>query len=185
MRTLETPRLLIRPFTFPDDLPAFAALVQAAFNGPPGTDPYRDQLAFNALADPVKASLRQPPYGDRAVVLRSTGGLVGVTGFVACLAPFGQLPSLGRTENARFTPEVGLLWAIHPDHQHHGYATEAARALIDYAFTELRLARIVATTEHTNIPSQAVMRRLGMTVERNPFPTPEWFQTVGLLAAPT
>ncbi|MGH2520966.1 MAG: GNAT family N-acetyltransferase, partial [Anaerolineales bacterium] len=62
-----------------------------------------------------------------------------------------------------------------------GYATEAARALIGYAFRELNLRRIVATTDYTNEASIAVMRRLGMRIEKNPYPEPEWFQVVGVL----
>ena len=54
----------------------------------------------------------------------------------------------------------------------------------ELAFDELALARIVATTEHDNLRSIAVMRRLGMTIERNPLPEPHWFQTVGVLVNP-
>ena len=50
-------------------------------------------------------------------------------------------------------------------------------------FDVRRLSRIVATTENDNHASQRVMRRLGMTVERNPFPDPFYFETVGFLDA--
>jgi RimJ/RimL family protein N-acetyltransferase len=79
---------------------------------------------------------------------------------------------------------MGLYWALAPAHRGNGYATEAARALIDHAFGALNLARIVATTERSNTASRAVMRRLGMRVEENPLPEPEWFQVVGWLEAP-
>jgi len=62
-------------------------------------------------------------------------------------------------------------------------ATEAAQALIDYMFGVRRLARIVATTENDNHASKGVMRRLGMTVEANPYPDPFYFETVGFLNA--
>ncbi|MDX6533520.1 MAG: hypothetical protein QOF68_1264, partial [Gaiellales bacterium] len=75
-------------------------------------------------------------------------------------------------------------WALKPEARGNGYATEAARALIDWAFDNLELARIVATTEDDNSASQAVMRRLGMRVERNPDNEPAWFQVVGCLEAP-
>ena len=100
-------------------------------------------------------------------------------GFVPCLAPFGLLPSFEPTPYE--TPEIGLYWALRPAHWGHGYATEAAAALVTYAFDRLRLRRIVATTEHDNNRSIAVMRRLGMHIERNPGPEPAWFQTVGVL----
>ena len=179
MRTLETPRLLIRPFT-EDDLLDFAAIMHACFpDGPVHPVADRALLAYYALADRVQVRLRQPPYGDRAVILKQTATLIGAVGLVPCLAPFGQLPSRGRIEHARFTPEVGLFWAVAPEHRNRGYASEAATAFVGYAFDELQLEQIVATTEHDNAASIATMRRLGMTIERNPWPTPEWFQVVG------
>ena len=83
--------------------------------------------------------------------------------------------------NTLYRPEVGLYYAFDPVYQRHGYATEAARGLIDFAFSELHLGRIIATTEYDNERSQAVMQRLGMTLARNPFPDPFWFQVVGIL----
>ena len=126
------------------------------------------------------ARLLQPPYGDRAVVLKESGAFAGLVGLVPLLAPFAQLPSFGRTENAPFSAEVGLFWAISPSMQRRGIATEAARALIDDAFETLKLGRIMAGTEYDNHASIAVMRRLGMRIEKNPFPEPGWFQITGI-----
>jgi len=79
---------------------------------------------------------------------------------------------------------MGLFWAIDPEHQRHGYAAEAAQALIDFAFQQLRVKRLIATTEHDNAASIGVMRKLGMRVEKNPFPDPPWLQVVGILGHP-
>ncbi len=73
---------------------------------------------------------------------------------------------------------------MHPDHRGRGYATEAARALVDFAFGPMRLARIVATTEYDNGASQAVMRHLGMRMHENALDQPAWFQVVGILDNP-
>ena len=135
------------------------------------------------LGERVLAQLRQPPYGDRAMVLKETGRLIGSVGFVPCLAPFGQLPFFGRVEGARFSPEVGLFYAVLPEHRGRGLASEAAAAMARFAFDHLNLRRIVATTEYDNTASAAVMRRIGMTVQHNPWPTPPWFQVVGILEA--
>src|SRR5260370_1314078 len=62
-----------------------------------------------------------------------------------------------------------------------GYATEAAQALINYAFTQLHLKRIVATTTYENEASIGVMRKVGMRIEKNPSPDPSGFQAVGIL----
>jgi RimJ/RimL family protein N-acetyltransferase len=184
MRDLETDRLLIRAFRA-DDLDGFAELMDDAFGTGASRAAFREQVAYYALSDVVQARLKQPPYGDRAIVLREGGAIVGSVGFVPCLAPFGQLPSFGGTEAARHTPEVGLFWVIRTENRGNGYASEAAAAMIRFGFDELRLGRLVATTEFDNLASVGVMRRLGMRVERNPFPSPKWFQVVGVLDCPS
>jgi RimJ/RimL family protein N-acetyltransferase len=130
-------------------------------------------------------TLTAPPYGERAIELRD-GTVAGLVGLVPSLGPFGRLPSFGGDPavRERLRPEVGMYWALDPRHRGNGYATEAAAALIRWAFDNLKLARIVATTRHDNAESQAVMRRLGMRVESNPDPEPPWFQVVGWLDDP-
>jgi hypothetical protein len=96
-------------------------------------------------------------------------------------AAFGA-DSYGSADEKRVVFDYQLsFWALFPDRWGHGYATEAAAAMIAYGFEQLRLRRIVATTEHDNARSINVMRRLGMRLERNPRPEPAWFQTVGIL----
>jgi RimJ/RimL family protein N-acetyltransferase len=184
VKTLETDRLVIRPFVL-DDAADYRRLLDEAFGyGSYGTeDTTRFLLEYNVVADKAHDALHQTPFGDRAIVLKTDGAMVGAVGFAPCLAPFGRLPSFGGTPHR--TPEVGLFWALFPDQWGRGYASEAARALVSYGFEELELARIVATTEHDNLRSIAVMRRLGMTIERNPSAEPPWFQTVGVLVNPT
>jgi RimJ/RimL family protein N-acetyltransferase len=127
--------------------------------------------------------LYQPPLGERAVALRDGGDLIGLVGLVPSFAPFALLPGFGGAAKALRTMEMGLFWALSPAVQGQGYATEAARALSDWAFDGLLLERLVATTEHDNTASIAVMRRLGMRIETNPQPDPPWLQTVGVLRA--
>ena len=87
------------------------------------------------------ADLKQPPYGERAVERRSDGELVGLVGLVPCLAPFGLIPGLSDGSDLhRFRPEVGLYWATAPVERGQGYAGEAAAALIEYGFEQLKLA---------------------------------------------
>jgi ribosomal-protein-alanine N-acetyltransferase len=183
MKLLETDRLVIRPFVL-DDAAMFRRLLDEAFGQDShGTaDTKRILLEYNVIADKAHEALHQAPYEDRAIVLKSDGSLVGAVGFAPCLAPFGRLRSF--REAPHRSPEVGLFWALFPEHWGRGYATEAARAMVSYAFDELELGRIVATTENDNRRSIAVMKRLGMTIERNPSDEPHWFQTVGVLENP-
>jgi len=189
---LETPRLLIRPF-MPGDLADAHRILCAAFGEPEriadaaALAERKAWLEWSALSQAWLPRLHQPPYGDRAVVLKASGVLVGVAGLVPCLDRFDQIAALrdGRAAaSGCATPECGLFWAIDPAQQRNGYAGEAARALIDCAFNALSLRRIIATTEDANAASQAVMRRLGMTIERNPQPEPPWLQIVGVLTNP-
>jgi ribosomal-protein-alanine N-acetyltransferase len=184
MRTLDTARLRIRAFVLAD-AETYSRLLDEAFGqGAYGSSSEkRIVFQYQVAADAGMALLHQPPYGDRAIVLRNAGEVVGSVGFAPCLMPFGLLPSFERT--TRFTSEIGLFWALFPEHQARGYATEAAAAMVAYAFDELQLRRIVATTEHDNRRSINVMRRLGMRLERNPQDEPHWFQTVGILDHPT
>jgi ribosomal-protein-alanine N-acetyltransferase len=186
MPTLETERLTIRPFT-PDDLHPYHHINTAVGWTDETQTPEanlaarRDWLDWTIRNYQQLARLYQPPYGDRAVILKTTNQLIGSCGLVPLLAPFGQLTPFGRHPDSLYSTEMGLFWIIDPAHQSQGYATEAAAALIHYAFTELHLHRLVATTDYTNHASAAVMRRLGMTIEHNPFPDPPWMQVVGIL----
>ncbi|GIJ30508.1 hypothetical protein Vqi01_56700 [Micromonospora qiuiae] len=58
-----------------------------------------------------------------------------------------------------------LGYAIHADHWGHGYATDAARTIVNYGFRELRLHRITAAIGPDNAASIAVAKRLGMQYE--------------------
>jgi RimJ/RimL family protein N-acetyltransferase len=134
------------------------------------------------------AQLYQPPYGDRAIVRKDDGQLIGSVGLVPAYGPFDQLPyfvSRSGCEDRRFRPEMGLFWAVDRDFQRQGYASEAAQALVDYAFGQLNLSRIIATTEYSNEGSMGVMKRIGMTIQKNPYPDPVWFQVVGILEQTT
>jgi RimJ/RimL family protein N-acetyltransferase len=61
------------------------------------------------------------------------------------------------------THEIG--WVFGREHQRHGYATEAARSLLAYAFESLYCHRVVATCQPQNVASWRVMEKLGMRRE--------------------
>jgi ribosomal-protein-alanine N-acetyltransferase len=191
MPVLETDRLFIRPFEM-EDLEAAHSLFDLDLNADilhaekMVTREARAQwLQWIVLNYEQLANLNQPPYGDRAIVLKSTQKLIGSCGFVPCLSPFEQMPNFmyydGSGNPGLYTTEVGLFYAISPSHQRRGYGSEAAQALVDYAFDSLHLKRVIATTDFDNIASMAVMRKLGMQIERNPLAEPPWLQVVGVL----
>jgi RimJ/RimL family protein N-acetyltransferase len=64
---------------------------------------------------------------------------------------------------AHFTPALEVGWRLARRWWGHGYASEAARACLGFAFGELELDEVVSFTAVSNERSQAVMRRIGMT----------------------
>src|SRR3989442_16035720 len=97
MPPLETERLLIRPLAM-DDLHNIHRILDvelaAADYGTAGAyarDKRKQWLQWTILSYEELAKLYQPPYGERAVVLKQTEQLIGACGFVPCLNAFGQL----------------------------------------------------------------------------------------------
>lgn len=70
-----------------------------------------------------------------------------------------------QTFDAPFLPAVEIGWRLARPAWGHGYATEAARRAVAYAFTEAGLDDIISMTAARNLRSRAVMERLGMTYE--------------------
>jgi ribosomal-protein-alanine N-acetyltransferase len=173
MPTLLTDRVEIRPFVRGD-----RDVCRVLLGGEPEE---RDRwLEWTVRSPRELAALAQPPYGDRALVERATGRVVGAIGLVPSLLP---LAPDGRGFTARSRPEVGLFWALLPEHRGRGYATEGARTVGAWALDKFGLERIIATTERDNSASIRVMERLGMRILHHGGP-PEWLQVVGVWEHP-
>lgn len=61
--------------------------------------------------------------------------------------------------SAHFTPSVELAWRLGSQYWNQGYATEGARASLDYAFNQCALQKIVAFTVPGNFRSIKVMEK--------------------------
>lgn len=80
------------------------------------------------------------------------------------VTPFAGLAGLGTvTFPASFTPCVEIGWKMARPLWGRGYATEAARAALEFGFGPLGLERAVAFTVHANTRSRRVMEKLGMS----------------------
>lgn len=64
--------------------------------------------------------------------------------------------------------EIEIVYSLEPDRWGHGYAAEAAVAILDYAFEVLGLGRVLAEIDRDNAASEAVARRLGMRPVETP-----------------
>ena len=146
---LRTERLLLRDWR-PDDRPPFAALnadpeVMEHF---PAT---MSRAESDALVDRIQDGFDRHGFGLWAIEVVETGAFIGFTGLIM------------QTFEAHFTPAVEVGWRLSRSAWGHGYASEAARAALGYAFDHAGLDEIVSMTPTTNVRSQAVMRRIGMT----------------------
>jgi len=146
MQSVETERLLLRPFTS-DDLDAFAsinadaAVMRYIGDGKPQTRA-QTEMRLNAILD----HWNQHGFGLWAVVDKASNALSGFCG----------LQYLDNTAEI----EVGYrlarqFWGL-------GYATEAAAATLRYAFEVLGLDRIVAVVQPENFASQSVIKKIGL-----------------------
>jgi ribosomal-protein-alanine N-acetyltransferase len=64
-------------------------------------------------------------------------------------------------------PDVDIGFALLPEYEGHGYAFEAAKACLDFAWINHNLKRIVAITTAANKPSQKLLEKLGLAFEKN------------------
>src|SRR5262245_46204532 len=88
-------------------------------------------------------------YGYYAVEEKATGAFIGRAGFT----------------NQTGWPGFELGWMLAPEYQKKGYATEAARMLLQYAFDVLDQPHVISLIHPDNAPSRRVAERLGEQVE--------------------
>jgi [ribosomal protein S5]-alanine N-acetyltransferase len=153
MATLETARLILRPFT-PDDVDAYVAVrrqpdVLRHFS-PASSDPARQPEIARGLIERFIGHWRDDGYGPWAVIDKQSGKLIGHHGL-------------------RFMPEFGeteILYMLDSAFWRRGLASEAARAAIGYARDPLGLQRLMAIAVLENAGSLRVMAKAGFVFRR-------------------
>ncbi|MDF1605162.1 GNAT family N-acetyltransferase [Nocardioides sp. YIM 152315] len=154
---LPTERLLIRPWRHEEadrllDILGRLEVVRWLGDGEPVV--MKDLDEAHARIDRY-AERDAPPLGTWAVERQADGLVVGTV----------LLLTLPNAEHG----EVEIGWHLHPDSWGHGYASEAAAAVLAHGFAG-GLPEVIAVSHTDNWPSQAVMRRIGMedrgTVEK-------------------
>jgi RimJ/RimL family protein N-acetyltransferase len=152
--SVNTKRLILRPFTETDVDPMHRIL-----NGegvlryfPPTDPPARDRV--QRMISGLLKHWEERGYGLWAVESQSSGELIG-----RCGLQF--LPDAG---------EVEVDFILGREYWRQGFATEAARASLQYGFDELGLERVVGIVHVENKASQRVLEKLGMKrVEQKQF----------------
>ena len=149
-RELRTDRLLLRRW-IPADREPFAAL-----NADPRVTEYLPgrlpRKESDAMIERLEGHFDRHGFGFWAVETEdgSCAGFVGL--------------SVPRFE-AAFTPCVEIGWRLAARHWGRGYATEGARAALEFGFDVLGLEEVVSFTVPGNAASRRVMERIGMTRE--------------------
>jgi RimJ/RimL family protein N-acetyltransferase len=147
--TLTTDRLLLRPFRN-DDLDAYAEIVADAevvrylADGKP-----MDRSAAWRQMALIAGHWQLLGYGMWAVEERESGAFVGRIGFF----------------NPEGWPGFELGWLLGRQWWGKGYATEGARAALDYGWRELGRDHVISLIRPENHPSIRVAERLGERLE--------------------
>jgi len=141
--TLETERLVLRPWR-DDDLDAYAALmadpeVMRFLGGPQARND-----AWRSIAVMLGHWVLRG-FGVWAVERKSDGALLGRVG-------------IQRPEG---WPATEVVWTLGRPYWGQGYATEGAKASLDYGFKALPLSKLVSFIDAENVASQNVAKRLG------------------------
>jgi RimJ/RimL family protein N-acetyltransferase len=145
---LRTDRLVLRGW-HPEDRKPYAALTA----DPEVMEHFKavlDRRTSEAEADRLASDLERDGWGLWAVALVGDNRFIGFIGLDVVDFP------------SRFTPATEIGWRFAREAWGHGYATEAAREVLWFAFGTLGLDEVVSFTATTNLRSQRVMERLGM-----------------------
>jgi ribosomal-protein-alanine N-acetyltransferase len=148
----ETDRMVLRDWSG-DDLAPFAAMNadQKVMEFYPATISREES---DTLAMRLQQNMDAIGFGLYAAEVKSTGSFVGYVG----------ISEVGFT--ADFAPALEIGWRLAAESWGQGYATEAAKACLAHAFSELEFPDLVSFTTRGNKKSIAVMERIGMS--RNP-----------------
>jgi RimJ/RimL family protein N-acetyltransferase len=146
---LRTARLLLRRWR-PEDRDAFAEL-----NADPRVMEFFPAVltrdGSDAIADRIADNFQRHGFAQWAVEIP---GVTSFAGFIGLSIP--------RFE-AHFTPCVEIGWRLAAAYWNRGYATEGARASLEFGFQTLGLEEIVSLTVPANLRSRRVMDKIGMT----------------------
>ncbi|WP_176085289.1 GNAT family N-acetyltransferase [Martelella sp. HB161492] len=143
---LNTKRLILREALM-SDFSAYAALMASPrANGMGG--PHDEAAAWHMFCHDI-AQWPLLGHGALMVDLAETGQCIGQVGI----------------NHGPLYPEHELGWLLYDGYEGKGYATEAASALRDWAFSALKLETLVSYTDADNTGSIAVAKRLGAVLD--------------------
>lgn len=156
---IETERLVLRP-PVPADVPGLAP-IWAEEETMRFVGGVVDEECTRSRLEQARERWERDGFGLVIAERREDRRIVGELGIFTWETVTWDL-----TEDPSLPHEVELGWLLGRDYQGRGYATEAARALREWALRELAPPRLVSLINVENEPSQRLARRLGCTPER-------------------
>jgi ribosomal-protein-alanine N-acetyltransferase len=149
--TLQTSRLVLRPFSEKD----FERLVELFANPDfmrfSGSGGYTREQTVAVWEKFLRWQREGLPF-PFAVIERESGTLIGYCGFLH--------------QEVDGMKEIEIGYRLHPDFWNRGLATEAARAVRNYAFRNLHLKRVISLIHPDNRASRRVTEKNGMQLEK-------------------
>lgn len=146
---LETSRLILRPFR-DEDVERLAELMANSGFMRFSLGPYTREQTQTVLQKFLTWDQAGLP-SQFAVVLRANNDVLGYCGFM---------------HHPEMPEEVEIGYRLDPAYWKRGLITEAARAVRDYAFADLKLPRVISLIHPENIPSRRVAEKLGLIPEK-------------------
>ena len=147
---LETERLILRQWTQADRVPyrAYCAdpIVRRFYPSTLTTS------ETDAMIDRMAAGISRDGYGFFVAERKSDSAMIGHVG----ISPMQDYLAL------KGNPRLEVGWLLGKEFWGQGYAPEAARACLDYAWDHLKADEVVAFTAVVNEPSRRVMEKIGM-----------------------
>ncbi len=92
-------------------------------------------------------------FGLWATVDKATGDVIGRCGLLSWMIDDKE--------------EIEVAYLLAKEYWGRGLATEAARGIVQYAYEQLNIARLICLVDPENIASQRVAQKLGMTLEKD------------------
>lgn len=150
---ISTERLVIRPFIETDkeiliSIISNPQVMRFSLKGPITIEKAREQIRDKDIS-----FYEDEDYGMLAVMRKIDNTLIGYAGLLK--------------QEVDGEQKIEISYRLHPNYWKQGFAIEATKAIVDYAFMKLGLKELIAIVDPDNIDSIKVAVKLGMKISKH------------------